>query len=50
LLGFASAGVIVAPRTFAYAIAAGLLGLTGYTIACGTERWAVKRAAMLLLD
>jgi hypothetical protein len=23
-------------------VAAGLLGLTGYTIACGTERWAVK--------
>jgi hypothetical protein len=23
-------------------VAAGLLGLTGYTVACGTERWAVK--------
>jgi hypothetical protein len=23
-------------------VAVGLLGLTGYTIACGTERWAVK--------
>jgi hypothetical protein len=35
-----TARVIVS--ALAILVAAGLLGLTGYTIACSTERWAVK--------